>query len=52
MVGTRKTLLDENHPIYGPAIPLFLEKYGDNLEADFKNEKLFRSVDNEIVYAE
>jgi len=50
--GTRKTLLDENHPIYGPAIPLFLQKYGDGLEAVFGKEKLFRGVENVIVYAE
>ena len=50
--GTRKTMIDATHPIYGTAIPMFLEKYSSGLEKVFKSEKLFRGVDNVIVFAE
>ena len=29
--GTRKTMIDQNTPVFGSAIPMFLEKYGDGL---------------------
>ncbi len=50
--GTRNCLLDDKHPIFGPAIPLFLDKYGDGLVDVFKKEKYFHGVDNVIVFAE
>jgi len=50
--GTRKTLVDETHQIYGSAIPLFLDKYGDPLAKVFKKEKLFFGVQNVVVFAE
>ena len=52
--GTRKCMCDETHPIFGPAIPLFLEKYGDGLEQVFKNRKIktFQQVQNVVVFAE
>ena len=49
--GTRKLMFDESSPIFGPAIPLFKEKYGDDLEKVFKH-KDFRGVDNFLVFAE
>lgn len=50
--GTRKTMIDETSKIFGPAIPLFLEKYGDELAKVFKKEKVFHGVKNVIVFAE
>ena len=52
--GTLKCMCDETHPIFGPAIPLFLEKYGDGLEQVFKNRKIktFQQVQKVIVFAE
>ena len=50
--GTRKTMIDQNTPVFGSAIPMFLEKYGDGLEKTFKSDKHFRGVDNVIVFAE
>lgn len=50
--GTRKMMIDHTHPIFGQAIPLFLQKYGDSVEQVFKNEKLFRGVQSVVVFAE
>lgn len=48
--GSRHHLIDEKDPQLGTAIPLFLEKYGDDLEVVFKSE--FKGVDNFIVFSE
>lgn len=50
--GTRKLMIDENTPIFGKAIPLFLEKYGDGISQVFKKDKYFFGVDSVIVFAE
>jgi hypothetical protein len=50
--NTRKTMIDQNTPIFGSAIPLFLQKYGDDLEKIFKSEKLFFGVQSVVVFAE
>lgn len=50
--GTRKTLFDDTHPIYGSAIQLFLDKYGDELPKVFKKEKMFQGVQNFVVFGE
>lgn len=49
--GTRKLMFDETSPVFGPAIPFFLQKYGDELPKVFKH-KDFRGVDSFIVFAE
>jgi len=49
--GTRKCMIDQNHPDFGQAIPLFLEKYGDGLSTVFKN-KDYRNTKNFIVFCE
>lgn len=50
--GTRHVLLDPNDPIFGRAVPLFVNKYGDDLVKVFKTEKLFRGVQSVTVFAE
>lgn len=50
--GTRHTLFDKSHETFGPAVDLFLNKYGDELPKVFKTEKLFRGVDRVIVFCE
>lgn len=50
--GTRKQLFDASDPIYGPAIDLFLNKYGDALAESFRKEKIFRSVRDCTAYFE
>jgi len=50
--GTRKTMFDDTHPIFGTAIALFLEKYGDALPKVFQKEKMFQGVKNFVVFAE
>lgn len=49
--GTRKLMFDQTSELFGPAIPLFLEKYGTDLETAFKH-KDFRGVDQFVVFAE
>jgi hypothetical protein len=48
--GTRHLMFDESS-LFGPAIPLFKEKYADDLEKVFRH-KDFRGVDRFIVFAE
>lgn len=50
--GLRTRLVDETDPIYGRAIPIFLEKYGDGLEKVFKRHKQLRLVKNIVVFGE
>jgi hypothetical protein len=50
--GTRKQMFDETMPVFGTAIPLFLQKYGDELPKVFKTDKQFRGVENFTVFAE
>jgi hypothetical protein len=50
--GTRKLMIDETHPGFGPAIPMFKQKYGDDLEKVFKKDKLFKGVDRVVVFCE
>ena len=50
--GTRKTMFDETHKIFGSSIQLFLDKYGDALPKVFQKEKMFQGVRNFVVFAE
>ena len=50
--GTRKTMIDENHEQFGEAIPLFLNKYGDELEKIFRSDKKYRNSRCFTVFAE
>lgn len=50
--GTRNLLFDESSYVFGPAVPLFLQKYADDLSKVFQKEKSFRSIDRFIVFAE
>ena len=50
--GLRKRMVDETDPIYGRAIPIFLNKYGDGLIQVFKKSKMFRSVRSVTVFGE
>lgn len=50
--GTRKLLFDETHPIYGSAIQLFKERYGDALPRVFQSSKTFKGVQAVTVFAE
>lgn len=50
--GTRKTMIDHTSKVFGPCIPMFLEKYGDGLEKVFKTDKLFRGIQSVVVFSE
>lgn len=49
--GSRKCMIDEHHKYLGPAVPIFLNKYADDLEKAFKH-KDFRSVKTFTVFCE
>lgn len=48
--GTRNILLDKTDPIFGDAIPIFLDKYAHDLEYVFKHK--YSSVHNFVVFGE
>lgn len=50
--GTRKMMVDESEPVFGPAIPLFLNTIADGLEQVFKKSKLFIGVQSVVVFFE
>lgn len=50
--GTRNLLFDETSHVFGTAIPLFLQKYADDLEKVFTSEKDFRGIDRFTVFCE
>jgi len=50
--GTRKCMIDENHLIYGPAITLFKQKYGEELDKMFRTDKFFRSLQSAVAFGE
>jgi len=49
--GTRNVMIDENDPIFGSAIPIFLNKYGDELERVF-NQKKYRKIQSFLAFGE
>ncbi len=50
--GTRKRLLDETDQEYGCAIPIFKNTLADNLEKVIKKNKVFRGIQNVVVFCE
>lgn len=48
--GTRNILLDKTDPIFGDAIPIFLDKYAHDLEYVFKHQ--YSGVHNFVVFGE
>lgn len=48
--GTRNEMIDINQPVFGKAITLFLEKYGEDLPRVFSDK--YKKVDNFVVFAE
>jgi hypothetical protein len=50
--GTRKCMIDETDEIFGRAVPLFKQKYGDDLAKVFKTDKLFRGTQNVVAFFE
>lgn len=48
--GTRKVMIDTKDEQFGKAIPLFLDKYAEDLERVFTNR--YRKVENFVVFAE
>ena len=50
--GTRHCLFDRTDPEYGCAIPLFMEKFGYELEKVFLENKVYRGTQQATVYLE
>jgi hypothetical protein len=48
--GTRTQMISESDPNFGLAIPLFLEKYGDDLESVFR--KKYSNIESFVVFGE
>ena len=48
--GTRTQMINENDPNFGDAIPIFLNKYGDDLEKVFK--KNYSNVQSIVIFGE
>jgi hypothetical protein len=50
--GTRNVMIDENNEQFGKAIPLFLNKYGDELDKIFRTDKKYRNSRTFTVFGE
>ena len=51
--GTRRTMIDESDPMFGPAVTLFRETYGDDVPKVLKDrQKDYRQVDRITAYCE
>lgn len=50
--GTRKTLFDHTSEVFAPAIPLFLNKYGESIPSVLFKDKSFRGVRSIVAYFE
>lgn len=48
--GTRTQIISESDPNFGDAIPIFLEKYGDDLEKIFRRN--YSNVESVVVFGE
>ena len=48
--GTRRTMISEIDPNFGSAIPLFLEKYGDDIDSIFR--KKYTTSQSIVVFGE
>ena len=48
--GTRNVMVDKNTPLFGDAIEIFLDKYGEDIDNIFR--KKYKSVDSFVVFAE
>lgn len=48
--GTRNVMVDKNTPMFGEAIDIFLNKYGEGLDSVFRKE--YKRVDSFVVFGE
>ena len=48
--GTRNQMIDERDPNFGDAIPIFLDKYGDDLQKVFR--KSYSNIESVVVFGE
>jgi len=48
--GTRNVMVDKNTPMFGDAIDIFLNKYGEDLDDVFRKE--YKRVDSFVVFGE
>lgn len=50
--GTRKHLFDETDAVFGPAIPIFMDKYADAIEKVIKDSKQYRNAEYITAFTE
>jgi len=50
--GTRTQLFDTGTPVYGPAIPFFLEHIGPFVESQIRRQRRYRDIGRIVAFAE
>lgn len=50
--GTRNVMIDRNSKPFGDSIDIFFNKYSDDLIKIFNTNKLYRNIDNFVIFAE
>lgn len=50
--GTRKLMMDRNHPIYGEGIDIFMANLAEPIEQVIRDHKDYRGIDEVTVFAE
>ncbi len=50
--GTKKMMIDENHPDFGVGVKIFLEKYSESLSKIFTDKKEYRNVLSFVCFGE
>lgn len=50
--GTRKTMFDKSHDVWGKSIDLFQQEVAPGIEDVFRAEKSYRGIDSAIVFCE
>ena len=50
--GTRRTMISEKDELFGPSINLFLNKYSEDLERTFRDNRAYRNTEAFVVFGE
>jgi len=50
--GTKKQIIDENHPEFGNSVKIFMNKYNEGLSRVFVDNKNYRNIQNFVVFSE
>ena len=50
--GTRRTMISDEDPLFGESIDIFMNKYSEDLNRVFRDNKLYRNTDSFIAFGE